>query len=238
MEQKISEICTLIQGKNIDKKKLSDKGIPYITGASCIQKGVVVCDRFVDAGTCGDSALAAKGDLIVSCVGTLGKIGVLQYNQAVVSKHVFALHPFKEVDLLYLIAMVTYTLADIVPEDLPDGVGFSNKFDPQTLMDASIDIPEEDEQRWLVSMLVRYAILQVATHINHINPSEIRDAIEMLNELSADTRKRIRNQLKKLDELEELIGECPAAMEDTSPDNPFVLIFEERKRMNKLLKIL
>lgn len=238
MQQKISEICTLIQGKNIDKKKLSDKGIPYITGASCIQKGVVVCDRFVDAGTCGNMAVATKGDLIVSCVGTLGKIGMLQYDQAVVSKHVFALHPFKEMDVLYLLAMVTYTLADIVPEDQSDGVGFSNKFDPEMLMDASIAIPEKDEQRWLVSMLVRYAILQVATNLDHIKPLEIREAIDMLNELSSDTRKRIRNQLKKLDELEKLLEECPAVMEDTSCDNPFVLLFEERKRMNKLLKIL
>ena len=238
MTKKISEICTLTLGRNIDKKKLSDEGIPYITGASCIQKGLVVCNRFVDEATCKGIGIAVKGDLVVSCVGTLGKIGILQYDRAVVSKHVFALHPTKEVDVLYLLAMVTYALAAVVTEDQTEAIGFSNKFDPVELMNATIAIPDHDEQRWLVLMLVRYAILQVATHIEHIKPTEIQQAIETLNELSANARKRIRNQLEKLDELEKCLGDCPAAMEDTSPENPFVIIFEERKRMNKLLKIL
>ena len=238
MQKRISEICALIQGKNIDKSKLSDKGIPYITGASCIHKGVVVCDRFVDAQTSKDYRMATKGDIIVSCVGTLGKIGILQYDKAVVSKHVFALHPFMEVDVIYLLAMVVSTLTDFLPEEQPGVMGFSNKFDPQTLMDESVTIPDQDEQRWLVLMLVRYAFLQVADNIEHINSKEIREAIEVLDKLAAQTRMHIRKKIGTLDEMDKLVRKNPNVMEDTSHCNPFVFIQEEKKRMEKLLKIL
>jgi hypothetical protein len=106
-------------------------------------------------------------------------------------------------------------------------------------MSQNIKIAENDEQRWLVLSLVRYAILQVATHLNHINTTDINGAIEMLTELQTNSKKRIRNQLKQIDELEILLKDCPAALEEEKgEDNPIVLLLEERKRMNKLLNIL
>ena len=135
--------------------------------------------------------------------------------------------------------MVSYALANCIPETEGEKVGFSNKLDPELLMNSEIQIAEKDEQRWLVLSLVRYAILQVASHIEHINTTDINKAIEMLTELQSNTKKRIRNQLKHIDELEILLKDCPAALEEEKgEDNPIVLLLEERKRMNKLLNIL
>ena len=235
----LKDICELKTGRNIDKKYHKDNGIPYITGASNIQKGIIVTDRFLNPAELKNLSYAVKGDIIVSCVGTLGKIGILKDEKAVLSKHVFALSPIFPIDELYLIALVTYALADCMPETDGDKTGFSNKLEPKILLNQEIQIADNDDQRWLVLSLVRYAILQVATHINHIKPTDISKAIDMLTELQINTKKRIRNQLKHIDELEIMLSDCPDALkEEKGENNPFVLLLEERKRMNKLLNIL
>lgn len=179
----LGEICELKTGKNIDKKYFKTQGVPYIVGASNIQKGVIKTNVFINPNEIKNLSYACKGDIIVSCVGTLGKIGVLKDEKAVLSKHVFALSPIYHIDELYLIALVSYALANCIPETEGEKVGFSNKLDPELLMNSEIQIAEKDEQRWLVLSLVRYAILQVASHIEHINTTDINKAIEMLTEL-------------------------------------------------------
>lgn len=235
----LNDICELKTGRNIDKKYHRNKGVPYIVGASNIQKGVIETNVFLDPSELKNLSYAYKGDIIISCVGTLGKIGVLRDEKAVLSRHVFALSPIYPIDELYLIALVSYALADCIPETESDKTGFSNKLEPELLMNCEIQIADKDEQRWLVLSLVRYAILQVATHIEHIKTTDIISAIEMLTELQSNTKKRIRNQLKHIDELEKMLSDCPDALkEDKGENNPFVLLLEERKRMNKLLNIL
>lgn len=234
----LGEICELKTGRNVDKKYFKEKGVPYIVGASNIKKGVIETDIYLNPNELKNVTYANIGDIIVSCVGTLGKIGVLKQGKAILSKHVFALSPLYPIDEIYLIALVSYALANCVPET-EEKIGFSNKLDPEVLMSQNIKIAENDEQRWLVLSLVRYAILQVATHLNHINTTDINGAIEMLTELQTNSKKRIRNQLKQIDEIERLLKDCPAALEEEKgEDNPIVLLLEERKRMNKLLNIL
>lgn len=235
----LNDICELKIGRNIDKKYQRNKGVPYIVGASNIQKGVIKTNVFLDPSELKNLSYAYKGDIIISCVGTLGKIGILRDEKAVLSRHVFALSPIYPIDELYLIALVSYALADCVPETEGNNTGFSNKLEPELLLNQEIQIADNDDQRWLVLSLVRYAIIQVATHIDHITPTDISKAIEMLTVLQMNTKKRIRNQLKHIDELEKMLGDCPAALEeDEVEENPFRLLFEERKRMNKLLNIL
>lgn len=235
----LKDICEIKTGRNIDKKYHKDSGVPYITGASNIQKGIIVTDRFLDHAELKNLSYAVKGDIIVSCVGTLGKIGILKDEKAILSKHVFALSPVIAIDELYLIALISYALADCIPATDGDKTGFSNKLEPEILLDQEIQIADKDDQRWLVLSLVRYAILQVATHIDHIKPTDVNKAIEMLTELQINTKKRIRNQLKHIDELEKILGDCPAALEEyKGEENPLRLLFEERQRMNKLLNIL
>lgn len=234
----LGDICILKRGRNIDKKHYKSAGTPYIVGASHIQNGIAASDVYVNPGDLKNITLATKGDIIVSCVGTLGKTGLLKCERAVLSGHVFALSPLYDIDVLYLVALITYALADCVPDSDTDKIGFNTKLDPEVLMRQKIHIPGEDDQKWVVLNLVRFAIMQVAVHIDHITPADINRACDVLRTLQNDAKKRLRGQSKKLDDLEKALGEAPALLEDESPDNPFRILLEERSRINKLLKIL
>lgn len=235
---RLSDICKIITGKNIDKKKQIQKGTPYITGASNITKGVVTTSSFVNIRMLRNPSIALKGDIIVSCVGTIGKIGVLELEKAVLSGHVFALRPKYKIDTLYLLAIITATLSENLPQIDAEATGFSNKYDPKELSDVEIFVAEDDEQRWLVMSLVRYAIIQVARNLEHISSKEVAQSINLLDELSQSARKSLRTSKNSIDKLFEELQKGVIPYDDGDPENPFLLLENEKHRINNLIKIL
>src|SRR5574344_837341 len=162
---KLSDICILTTGKNIDKKHVCPSGTPYITGASCIQQGVVETTSFVDVGKIKQPGIAHNGDIIISRVGTLGKIGILKLKDACLSAHVIALTPKINIDITYLLAMLITGLTQIETEEECDKIGFSVKLDPAEIMKLQIEVPEINEQKYLVMSLVRWALVSCAVRL-------------------------------------------------------------------------
>ncbi|MGM9763370.1 MAG: restriction endonuclease subunit S [Candidatus Cryptobacteroides sp.] len=235
---KISELCDIITGRNIDKGKQLVKGTPYITGASNIRNGKIVTEIFVDESSIKNPGIALKGDIIVSCVGTLGKIGIMDLDRAVLSKHVFALRPRFELNTLYLIAMLMGGLCQELESDGEEKTGFSNKLDPAEIMDIKLNIPDADSQQYLVLSLVRYAIAQVACHLEHVSANDVSTSIDTLNELTSNTRKVLRRQQSTIEELFEGLEDTCVPVEDDDPENPFNILRQEQHRIQNLIKII
>ena len=73
----LADICEVLQGKNVDKKKTNDQGegLPIVVGASDLVQG-----RFVPKRWCKEKinapVFSEEGDILISVVGTLGKMGI------------------------------------------------------------------------------------------------------------------------------------------------------------------
>lgn len=92
---KISDCAIVTQGKNIDKKFLNteQKGLPYIVGASCLKDSGFICERYTEYPE--KSEISHLGDVIISTVGTLGKMAVNNIGTCVLSKHVCAVRLYR-----------------------------------------------------------------------------------------------------------------------------------------------
>ena len=69
-----------------DKYNDCGKGIPYITGASNIENGIVLINRWTEYGR----AFAYCGDILLTCKGTVGTMAVLQEPQVHIAKSIFS----------------------------------------------------------------------------------------------------------------------------------------------------
>ena len=88
---RMSSVISLLSGSDLtpDKYNSREKGIPYITGASNIENGIVTINRWTDRPT----NIAFKGDLLLTCKGTVGKTAILQEDKAHIARQIMALTP-------------------------------------------------------------------------------------------------------------------------------------------------
>ena len=75
---RFGNIIQLISGRDLDPSQYSNDGIgtPYITGASNIEKDGLIINRW----TRKPVTIAKKGDILISCKGTIGKIQLIKEN--------------------------------------------------------------------------------------------------------------------------------------------------------------
>ena len=87
----LADCCTVLQGKNVDKKKTNEEaqGLPVIVGASDLVCGALSPKRWCSQPLC-NPVYSEKGDILVSVVGTIGKMAVNTVGRAILSKHVCA----------------------------------------------------------------------------------------------------------------------------------------------------
>jgi len=81
----------LISGTDLTPDKYSSKpdGILYITGASNIQNGHIVQNRW----TKNASRISKKGDLLLTCKGTVGTTAILDVDEAHIARQIMAIRP-------------------------------------------------------------------------------------------------------------------------------------------------
>ena len=165
---RLADCAQILIGKNIDKAKTNEKeeGYPIIVGASDIQQGRICCKRYVVPENVKNPILAKKGDIIISTVGTLGKIGVMDIEQAIVSKHVVAIRPHKMVCIPYFVALLSRLLLDM-PAQEEEVIGFSKRMDMNFLENLTILLPSYEEQERIITevskMFMCYFLIQIDT---------------------------------------------------------------------------
>ena len=165
---RLADCAQILIGKNIDKAKTNEKeeGYPIIVGASDIQQGRICCKRYIVPENVKNPVFAQKGDIIISTVGTLGKIGVMDIEQAIVSKHVVAIRPHKTVCIPYFVALLSRLLLDM-PAQEEEVIGFSKKMDMNFLENLTILLPSYEEQERIITevskMFMCYFLIQIDT---------------------------------------------------------------------------
>lgn len=89
---RLGEIISLQSGQDMEPSAYNSdkKGIPYITGASNIDEvGNISINRWIEK----PKSIANKGDLLLTCKGTVGKIAFLQEERAHIARQIMAIRP-------------------------------------------------------------------------------------------------------------------------------------------------
>ena len=165
---RLADCAQMLIGKNIDKAKTNEKeeGYPIIVGASDIQQGRICCKRYVVPENVKNPVFAQKGDIIISTVGTLGKIGVMDIEKAIISKHVVAIRPNKAVCIPYFVALLSRQLLDM-PAQEDEVIGFSKKMDMNFLENLTFLLPSYEEQERIITevskMFMCYFLMEFET---------------------------------------------------------------------------
>ena len=109
---RFSNIIELQSGQDMtpDKYNSTQLGIPYITGASNIANGNVVINRWTEYG----KAFAHRGDLLLTCKGTVGSMVVLKEPQVHIARQLMAIRSLSDDIEISYIKIVLETLIPIL----------------------------------------------------------------------------------------------------------------------------
>ena len=97
---RLGDIINLISGRDLEPQDYTNKecGIPYLTGASNISSGVINIERWTEY----PQVIAERGDLLLSCKGTVGKTVIQSIDKLHIARQIMSLRVIKNLDVAYL----------------------------------------------------------------------------------------------------------------------------------------
>ncbi len=209
---KISDVAAIFQGRNIEKEKLNTekRGLPYIVGASCIKDNRLCCEKYCE--NYEKETISCLGDIIISTVGTLGKIGINDLGDCVLSKHVCAVRFVPQIMPEYGLICVIGSLAAIIPPydlDKPK-TGFSRKLDAAAIGELPLMLAAIDFQRETVEKMVLLARCFGTSAAKPKTPEEERlpdNPIQLVERFKHEAKAELNSQIKTVDKIARLIKE-------------------------------
>lgn len=206
---KISDCAVVLQGKNIDKKYLNTdrKGLPYIVGASCIKDSGLVCEKFTERTE--NAEISQLGDVIISVVGTLGKMAVNNIGDCVLSKHVCAVRFVPQILPEYGMLSLMGAIGTCIPPE--DGIttGFSRKLDKESIEELPLLLASIDYQQEVVTKMLflgRAFDNMKSRKEPEININDLPDdPVELIKQFEKESAENLRRQRKALWDIVDII---------------------------------
>ncbi len=96
---RFSDVITLLSGSDLspDKYNSNYSGIPYITGASNIDNNKLTINRWTNW----PNNIAKRGDLLLTCKGTVGKTYILHEDEVHIARQIMSITPIM-INVLYV----------------------------------------------------------------------------------------------------------------------------------------
>ena len=144
---RLSSIINLQSGQDLTSDKYNDvgNGIPYITGASNIENENVIINRWTEYGR----AFAYKGDLLLTCKGTVGTMAFLQEKQVHIARQIMAIRAFDTINPFYIKLVLETLVEDLKAAAKSMIPGISR----EDVLTALVPLPPIGEQSRIVSRL-------------------------------------------------------------------------------------
>ena len=143
---RLGNIINLLSGQDMKPSEYNDKqrGIPYITGASNIINAGIIINRWTENAR----AVAHRGDLLLTCKGTVGKMIVLHEAQVHIARQIMAITPyFTDVDFIrFFVERQINNLKSQAKSMIP---GIERK----NVMDLALPLPPLAEQHRIVAKI-------------------------------------------------------------------------------------
>lgn len=142
----LGETISLLSGRDLTPEQYSDQpiGIPYITGASNFANGSLTITRWTEH----PLTVAQKGDLLITCKGTIGDLAVLQEPQAHIARQVMAITCL-QIRRDYIAAFLEYSVSALKAQAKSMIPGISRDM----LLRTPLPLPPLAEQKRIVAKL-------------------------------------------------------------------------------------
>ena len=148
---RFSSIIELQSGQDMapDKYNANGDGIPYVTGASNIENGSVIINRWTEYG----KAFAYKGDLLLTCKGTVGTMAILDEPQVHIARQIMAIRTTGEIGILYIQVVLETLVASLkaAAKSMIPGIA------REDVLKSLLPLPPYAEQKRIVSKLSEIA---------------------------------------------------------------------------------
>lgn len=136
---RLSSLICLLSGRDLEPHQYNSSGIgvPYITGASNIDSNNVIINRWTD----NPLTISHKGDILLTCKGTIGKMAYNKYGDMHIARQLMAVRsqfvymPFLHLFLSSYVPTLQSNAQSIIP-------GISR----EVIMNALFALPPYQEQ--------------------------------------------------------------------------------------------
>lgn len=143
---KLNSVISLLSGQDLapSQYNANGNGTVYITGASNIDNDKVIVNRWTTA----PKAIAIRGDILLTCKGTVGKIIILQESKVHIARQIMAISPIN-INKIYLY----YFLHHYVEKLRTKAKSIIPGIERKDILDAYIPLPPLEEQNRIVAKL-------------------------------------------------------------------------------------
>jgi len=143
---RLSNVINLLSGQDLtpDRYAANSCGIPYITGASNFTNGKLIVNRYTNFPT----SISKKGDLLITCKGTVGTVAFNDVGDIHIARQIMAISCYR-IDKLYVKAFLELMTPELEKKAHSIIPGISRNI----LLDTLIPIPPFYEQNRIVNKI-------------------------------------------------------------------------------------
>lgn len=145
--KRLGDLVVLLSGQDLSSDKYFEEniGIPYLTGASNFQNGDLIINRYTNKAT----SIAHKGDLLITCKGTIGEMAFLNLEKAHIARQIMAVSALGNVNLNY----IKVCFSNLIWKLKANAKSIIPGIDRKTVLNLSIPLPPIEEQQRIVEKL-------------------------------------------------------------------------------------
>lgn len=140
---RLSNVIQLLSGRDLEPSEYNGNpiGIPYMTGASNFSNGKLLINRWTEK----PMTISVKGDLLITCKGTIGQIAFNRIGEIHIARQIMALRGCK-ISLQYVKIFLT-TIINILQKQANSMIpGISR----EVLLNTLLPLPPVEEQKRIV----------------------------------------------------------------------------------------
>ena len=137
----------MISGQDLQPDRYNSQchGIPYLTGASNIDAGEVIVNRWTDSPT----SQAIHGDILLSCKGTVGKLAILNLPTVHIARQIMSIRVNEHIDKKYIRYILDWSIDSfkLSAKSMIPGIERKN------VLNLLLPIPPRSEQKRIVQQI-------------------------------------------------------------------------------------
>ena len=147
---RLGEIVQLTSGQDLQPEMYnsSQKGIPYITGASNFNNGNVIINRWTET----PKSVAIKDDLLLTCKGTVGEMAFLNEKKVHIARQVMSIRSSEKISLGYVKIYLTTQIENLKSKAKSMIPGIAR----EDVISSLIPLPPLAEQKRIVAAIEKF----------------------------------------------------------------------------------